>query len=416
MSSPEPPVQTSKASSKEIHNALMSFFKLESAGGILLFIAATAAIIIANTPLEPYYKLFLSTPVEIRIGSLEIAKPLLLWINDGLMAVFFFLVGLELKRELVEGELSDKRNIILPGAGAIGGMLVPALIYLYFNGADPVAAQGWAIPAATDIAFALGVLTLLGKRVPVSIKIFLTSLAIFDDIGAIIIIALFYTSKISLTALFVVAICIPVLALLNKKNVVSNSPYILIGVIMWIATLKSGVHATLAGVLLAMFIPMRSKENPKHSPLKSLEHDLHSVVAFFVLPVFAFANAGIHLANVTVDQMLHNVPIGIAMGLFIGKQIGIFGLCWLCIKMSWAKMPSGMSFLSLYGTAALCGIGFTMSLFVGSLAFEETGVNLLFDERLGIIIGSLLSGVVGYFVLKVALNKPAPLNEKQQHQ
>lgn len=379
---------------------------MESAGGILLFIAATAAIIIANTPLEPYYQLFLSTPVEVRVGALEIAKPLLLWINDGLMAVFFFLVGLELKRELVEGELSDKRNIILPGAGAIGGMLVPAAIYLYFNGADPVAAKGWAIPAATDIAFALGVLTLLGKRVPISIKIFLTSLAIFDDIGAIIIIALFYTSKISLLALIVVALCIPILAILNKRNVVSNSPYILIGIIMWIATLKSGVHATLAGVVLAMFIPMRSKDDPEHSPLKSLEHDLHSIVAFFVLPVFAFANAGISFANVTTEQMFHNVPIGIALGLFAGKQIGIFGLCWLCIKMNFAQLPKGMSWGGLYGTAALCGIGFTMSLFVGSLAFEETGVNLLFDERLGIIIGSLLSGIIGYLVLNATLKKP----------
>lgn len=392
--------------SNPLHSSITSFFKMESAGGILLFIAATAAIIVANTPLEPYYQLFLSTPVEVRVGALEIAKPLLLWINDGLMAVFFFLVGLELKRELVEGELSDKRNIILPGAGAIGGMLVPAAIYLYFNGADPVAAKGWAIPAATDIAFALGVLTLLGKRVPISIKIFLTSLAIFDDIGAIIIIALFYTSKISLLALVIVALCIPILALLNKRNVVSNSPYILIGIIMWIATLKSGVHATLAGVVLAMFIPMRSKTDPEHSPLKSLEHDLHSVVAFFVLPVFAFANAGISFASVTAEQMLHNVPIGIALGLFAGKQIGIFGLCWLCIKLNFAQLPKGMSWSGLYGTAALCGIGFTMSLFVGSLAFEETGVNLLFDERLGIIIGSLLSGIIGYLVLNAALKKP----------
>lgn len=410
MSTPnsDPVKAPNQAQSKEsLHSAALAFFKLESAGGILLFIAATAAIIIANSPLERFYQLFLSTPVEIRVGALEIAKPLLLWINDGLMAVFFFLVGLELKRELLEGELSDKRNIILPGAGAIGGMLFPAAIYLYFNGADPVAAKGWAIPAATDIAFALGVLTLLGKRVPISIKIFLTSLAIFDDIGAIIIIALFYTSKISIAALIVVALCIPVLVALNRKNVISHSPYILIGVIMWIATLKSGVHATLAGVILAMFIPMRSKTEPSISPLKSLEHDLHSIVAFFVLPVFAFANAGINLTSVTMDQMLHGVPIGIAMGLFVGKQVGIFGLCWLCIKLGWASLPKGMNWAALYGTSALCGIGFTMSLFVGSLAFEETGVNLLFDERLGIIVGSLLSGIVGYLVLNKTLNAPA---------
>ncbi|MDB2373115.1 Na+/H+ antiporter NhaA [Psychrosphaera haliotis] len=388
------------------NNFIVQFFKTESSGGILLFLAAILAIVCANTALVTYYEMLLSTPVEIRVGALQIAKPLLLWINDGLMAVFFFLVGLELKRELIEGELSDKRNIILPGVGAIGGMLVPALVYVYFNIDNEVALSGWAIPAATDIAFALGVLTLLGSRVPVALKVFLTSLAIFDDIGAILIIAFFYTSKISIGALIVVALCIPVLTYLNKKNVVSYSPYIFIGIIMWIATLKSGVHATLAGVLLAMFIPMRSKENPEFSPVKELEHDLHSVVAFFVLPVFAFANAGLNLTGVGFEQVLHPVPVGIALGLFVGKQVGIFGLCWLAIKMGLAKLPKGMNFAALYGTAALCGIGFTMSLFIGSLAFEETGVDLLFDERLGIIVGSVLSGIVGYLVLNKALKKP----------
>lgn len=387
------------------NNFINSFFKLESAGGILLVVSATLAIILANSFLEPYYQLLLSTPVEVRVGALEIAKPLLLWINDGLMAVFFFLVGLELKRELLEGELSDKRNIILPGVGAVGGMLVPALIYLYFNSHDPIAVKGWAIPAATDIAFALGVLSILGSRVPTSIKIFLTSLAIFDDIGAIIIIAFFYTSKISLTALVVVAFCIPVLFVLNKRNVISKSPYVLIGIIMWIATLKSGVHATLAGVVLAMFIPMRSKVNPDYSPLETMEHDLHSVVAFFVLPVFAFANAGISFAGITTQQMFHGVPIGIATGLFFGKQLGIFGFCWLFIKLKIAALPSSVSWSGLYGTAALCGIGFTMSLFISSLAFEETGVNALFDERLGIILGSLASGLVGYVILYFSLRR-----------
>ncbi len=391
---------------------IRNFLRLESSGGILLMIAAVAAIILSNTPLARYYDLLLSTPVEVRVGALEIAKPLLLWINDGLMAVFFFLVGLELKRELIEGELSDKRNIILPAVGAVGGMLIPALIYIYFNYNDPVAIKGWAIPAATDIAFALGVLTLLGSRVPISIKIFLTSLAIFDDIGAILIIAIFYTSKISLLSLVVVACCIPVLVLFNKKNIIRKSPYILIGIIMWIATLKSGVHATLAGVVLAMFIPIRSKTDPEISPLKSLEHDLHSVVAFFILPVFAFANAGINLSGVGMEQVLHGVPIGIAAGLFIGKQVGIFGLCWIAIKLGLTKLPKGMSWLSLYGTAALCGIGFTMSLFVGSLAFEETGVDLLFDERIGIIIGSLLSGLVGYLVLRISVNR-SRVNENE---
>jgi len=383
------------------------FFKLESSGGIILMFAALLAMVFANTPLQSYYALFLDTPVEVRIGALEIAKPLLLWINDGLMAVFFFLIGLELKREVLEGELSDKRNIILPGIGAIGGMAVPALIYLYFNFSDEIALKGWAIPAATDIAFALGVLSLLGPRVPVSIKIFLTSLAIFDDIGAILIIAVFYTAKISLTSLLVAAICIPLLAWLNKRNPESISLFMIIGVIMWVAMLKSGVHATLAGVLLAMFIPIKSKHDANHSPLKNLEHDLHFAVAFFVLPIFAFANAGINISDVGADQLLHGVPLGIALGLFFGKQIGVFGLCWLAIQLKLTSLPKNMTWSTLYGTAALCGIGFTMSLFVGSLAFEETGVNLFFDERLGIIIGSLASGIVGFFVLHWCLPKQA---------
>ncbi|WP_299072406.1 Na+/H+ antiporter NhaA [uncultured Paraglaciecola sp.] len=386
-----------------------SFLRLESAGGVLLFVSAVLAILVANSFLDPYYQLLLTTPVEVRIGALEIAKPLLLWVNDGLMAVFFFLVGLELKRELLEGELKNKKNIILPGVGAVGGMLVPALIYLYFNADNPVAAKGWAIPAATDIAFALGVLTLLGSRVPISIKIFLTSLAIFDDIGAILIIAFFYTSNISFEALCVVALCIPILFAMNRYNVISKSPYVLIGIIMWIATLKSGVHATLAGVVLAMFIPMRSKQKPEYSPLKTMEHDLHNVVAFFVLPVFAFTNAGINIQNVSLDQIMHGVPIGIALGLFFGKQVGIFGLCWLAIKLKITSLPKNMNWLSLYGTSALCGIGFTMSLFIGSLAFEETGVNVLFDERLGIILGSLLSGILGYLVLRVCFNSNKPV-------
>lgn len=381
-----------------------TFFKMESAGGILLFFAAVLAMLLANSALEPIYQLVLSTPVEVRVGALDIDKPLLLWINDGLMAVFFFLVGLELKRELAEGELSDRRNVILPGIGAVGGMAVPALIYAFFNYDDPEAINGWAIPAATDIAFALGVLTLLGSRVPTSIKIFLTSLAIFDDIGAIIIIAIFYTSQISFTALVVVACCIPPLFLLNRFNVVSKSPYMLIGIIMWIATLKSGVHATLAGVVLAMFIPMRCKADPDYSPVRGLEHDLHSVVAFFILPVFAFANAGLNLKGITTEQLFHGVPVGIALGLFIGKQLGIFGFCWLFIKMGVASLPRGMTWMGLYGTAALCGIGFTMSLFIGSLAFGDVA-DRMFDERLGIIFGSLCSGIVGYLILNASLKK-----------
>ena len=382
---------------------ISNFFKLESAGGIILIFAAAFAVLLANTPLQTYYALLLDTPIEIRVGALKIAKPLLLWINDGLMTVFFFMVGLELKRELLEGELSNKRNIILPAVGAIGGMVLPALIYIYLATGDPVALKGWAIPAVTDIAFALGILSLLGSRVPNSLKVFLTSVAIFDDIGAIFIIAFFYTANISLLALLVVACCIPILFLLNKRGVESKSIYLLVGVIMWVAMLKSGIHATLTGVILAMFIPSKSKTEPNYSPLKSLEQDLHTVVAFFVLPLFAFANAGISFANITSEQFFHPVPLGITLGLFIGKQVGVFGLCWLFIKLKITSLPTGMRWSSLYGTAILCGVGFTMALFIGSLAFEETGINLLFDERVGIILGSLASGILGYLILRASL-------------
>lgn len=379
---------------------IKNFFNMESSAGILLFISAVLALIIANTPLVSYYNLLLDTTVAIQVGALSVAKPLLLWINDGLMAVFFFLVGLELKRELVEGELADKKNIILPGIGALGGMFIPALVFFWFNKDDPMALQGWAIPAATDIAFALGVLKLLGPRVPTSLKIFLTSLAIFDDIGAILVIAFFYTSQISVMSLIIVAVCIPLLWLFNKKGIEATSIYILVGIVMWVAMLKSGVHATLTGVILAMFIPIRSKENPDHSPLKELEHDLHSAVAYVILPIFAFANSGINLSGVGFEQIMHPVPLGIALGLIVGKQVGIFGLCWIAIKLKWATLPEQSNWISLYGISALCGIGFTMSLFIGSLAYEETQFDLFFDERLGIIIGSVVSAIIGFFVLK----------------
>ena len=389
---------------KSNNSFFSNFLKQESAGGILLMASAALAIIIANTPLADLYNLLLDTPLHIKIGTLEIAKPLILWVNDGLMAVFFFLVGLELKREFLEGELKDKKNIILPGLGAVGGMAIPAIIYIVFNYGDSIALQGWAIPAATDIAFALGILSLLGSRVPVSLKIFLTSLAIFDDIGAIIIIALFYTSNISLPALIVALICIVVLYFLNKKGVSQKSIYILIGIIMWVALLKSGVHATLAGVLLAMFIPIKSGSPEDPSPLKTLEHDLHAAVAFIILPVFAFFNSGISFSGVGVDQIFHGVPVGIALGLFLGKQAGIFLFSWLGIILGLTNLPDKATWKSLYGIAVLCGIGFTMSLFIGSLAFEETGVNMMFDERIGIIIGSLLSGVLGYLILRYTLD------------
>lgn len=377
------------------------FFKLESAGGILLMVSTLLALIFANTPfLDSLYKLFIEIPVEVRIADLNIGKPLLLWINDGLMAIFFLLVGLELKREAMEGELSDPKNIILPGIGAFGGMAVPALIYVLFNWDDPRVIDGWAVPAATDIAFALGVLSLLGRSVPVALKVFLTSLAIFDDVGAIIIIAIFYTSKISFVSLVIVLVCIPILWMLNRYRVGPRAPYIVIGVIMWVAMLKSGVHATLTGVLLAMFIPMRLDDEKSSSPVKEIEHGLHPWVTFFVLPIFAFANSGIDVRSLTTDQVLHSAPVGIAAGLFIGKQLGIFTLCWLFIKLKWAQLPTNVTWLGLYGTSVLCGIGFTMSLFISSLAFEQTSTEVIFDERLGILVGSLASGLLGYWLIR----------------
>ncbi|MAV26919.1 MAG: Na+/H+ antiporter NhaA [Gammaproteobacteria bacterium] len=381
---------------------IFEFLEGESAGGLMLMGAAVAAMIMANTPLFPYYQLLTDTPFSIQIGDFTLGKPLLLWVNDGLMAIFFLLVGLELKRELIEGELSDPRQIVLPAVGAVGGMAIPAAVYLCFNYDDPLNSQGWAIPAATDIAFALGILTLMGSRVPTSLKVFLTSLAIFDDIGAIIIIALFYTDSISVLALAVALACIVMLAFLNIKRIDEASLYFVFGLVMWVAMLKSGVHATLAGVILAMFIPIKAKDDPDHSPLKELEHDLHPAVAFVILPIFAFFNAGINLSQ--VDLSLHPVTSGIVLGLFIGKQLGIFACCYLAIRLGFASLPKGVSMGSLYGAAALCGVGFTMSLFIGSLAFG--GVDTGFDERLGIIIGSLLSGTLGYAILATTLKKP----------
>lgn len=386
-------------------SSLARFLRQESAAGIILVCAAILALILANTPLRVFYEMLVDTPVQVRVGDLDIAKPLLLWVNDGLMALFFLLVGLELKREYLAGELSKPKNIVLPALGAVGGMGVPALIYLWLNANDPVASQGWAIPAATDIAFALGILSLLGPRVPTSLKVFLTSLAIFDDLGAILIIAFFFTSKISMTALIVAGSCLLVLFILNRRGVADKSPYLVIGLVMWVALLKSGVHATLAGVMLAMFIPMRDPKQPKVSPLKELEKDLHAAVAFVILPFFAFCNAGIDFQGVGKEDFLNGVTLGSGLGLFVGKQIGIMLLCWLGIRFRVATLPEGSNWMSLYGTAVLCGVGFTMSLFIGSLAFEETGANLIVDERIGILIGSFLSGILGYLILRRSLPK-----------
>jgi len=380
---------------------IKAFFEFEAAGGIVLALAAVAAMIIANSPLNVWYESFIHAPVAIQIGDFTIAKDAHHWINDGLMAIFFFLVGLELKREVLIGELSNVKQIILPAGAALGGMIMPAAVYILFNLNEPEYWKGWAIPAATDIAFALGILSLLGSRVPNSLKVFLVSIAIFDDIGAILIIALFYTSELSLESLAVAGLCLPFLYLLNRRNVTNITPYLLIGIVMWIAVLKSGIHATLAGVVLALFIPMFDRTDPEHSPLEELEHDLHNSVAFGILPIFAFANSGISLEGAGLAELFHSVPLGIAAGLFIGKQVGVMVMCWLIFKLGLSTMPKGMDYKQIYGAALLCGVGFTMSLFIGGLAFA--GDTTMFDERLGIIMGSIVSGIAGYIMLKVSL-------------
>jgi len=388
-----------------LKNSLLGFFRHESSTGILLMLMTLVAMAVANSPLKGYYDAFLNTPVAVVIGHLTIAKPLLLWVNDGLMAVFFFMVGLEIKREAVEGELQDPRKVAVPALAAVGGMLVPALFYVAFNWGNEGAIKGWAIPSATDIAFALGILSLLGRRVPAVLKLFLLTLAIIDDLGAIVIIALFYTSGLSWLALSVVAATIAILWWMNRSGVTNNTAYILIGIVMWVATLKSGVHATLAGVILGLFIPIRNNEESFHA----LEHSLHVPVNHVILPLFAFVNTGIDFASVTLRDFVDSVTIGIALGLFAGKQLGIFLFSWLAIRLGLGRLPEGVDWKMLYGVAILGGVGFTMSLFIGSLAFECAGDQCfnIADERVGILIGSLLSGVAGYLYLRMVTNVPA---------
>ncbi|TXH69160.1 MAG: Na+/H+ antiporter NhaA [Thiothrix sp.] len=383
---------------------IQRFLALESASGILLVIAAILAMIAVNSPLQDWYHTLLNTPVIVKVGALEIAKPLLLWVNDGLMALFFLTVGLEIKREVLQGELADRSKAALPIVAAIGGMLVPALVYSLINYQDPAAMRGWAIPTATDIAFALGVLSLLGKRVPVSLKLFLLTLAIVDDLGAIVVIAIFYTVKLSAVSLSIAAAALVILFIMNRRGVLSLSPYLLVGFVMWVAVLKSGVHATLAGVLLAFFIPLRAPEGRDHTLAEGLEHDLHSSVAYIILPLFAFMNTGVSLAGLSINSILEPIPLGIALGLLIGKQLGIFGACWLAIKLKLAQMPSGIGWWELYAVSLLGGIGFTMSLFISSLAFEGAGI--VTNDRLGILVGSIISALLGYLLLKWRLAKP----------
>ncbi len=392
---------------KPLTEAIREFFRLEAASGVLLLIAALLALALANSSAAAYYDLFLRIPVEVRAGTFQISKPLLLWINDGLMAVFFFLVGLELKREFLEGELSEPSQRILPAFGAAGGMAVPAFVYWLFNHADPVALQGWAIPAATDIAFAMGVLALLGKRVPVSLKVFLLTLAILDDLGAIVIIAIFYTGKLSIGAFSVAAVALGMLALLSRRGVTAIPAYLLVGLVLWVAVLKSGVHATLAGVALAFFIPIRGSDKQAPSPLRQLEHDLHPAVAYVILPLFAFANAGVSLDGVTLATLAQPVPLGIALGLLLGKTVGVFGAAAIAVRLGLARLPEGAGWMPMLGTAVLCGVGFTMSLFIASLAFEDAPAAFATQTRLGILCGSLAAGAVGYAILRFTLGKKA---------
>ncbi len=385
-------------------NIIRQFLRLEAAGGILLIIAAAFAMLLANSSFSALYENFLNIPVAIKFAELDINKPLLLWINDGLMAVFFLVIGLEVKRELMEGSLASRDKAVFPAIAALGGMLAPALVYLAFNGSDPIAREGWAIPAATDIAFALGVMALLGNRVPTNLKVFLLALAIIDDLGVIVIIALFYTSQLSITALLVASAAIAALAYLNWRGVGKIAPYLIIGAILWVSVLKSGVHATLAGVIIGLFIPLRASNN--REPSNKLEHGLHPWVAYLILPLFAFANAGISLDGVSVEKMTSMLPLGIAMGLMVGKPLGIFTISWLAVKSGIARLPEGIDFRHIFAVSVLCGIGFTMSIFISSLAFENAGADFDTYSRIGILLGSTVAAVLGYLSLRAVLKKP----------
>ncbi|MDL5025919.1 Na+/H+ antiporter NhaA [Vibrio gigantis] len=377
-------------------DVIRDFFKLESAGGIILVIAAAIAMFVANSPLNEMYQGVLHSYVL----GMSVSH----WINDGLMAVFFLLIGLEVKRELLEGALKSKETAIFPAIAAVGGMLAPALIYVLFNSSNPEALQGWAIPAATDIAFALGIMALLGNRVPVSLKVFLLALAIIDDLGVVVIIALFYSGDLSTLALTVGFIATGVLFMLNNKHVTKLSVYLIVGAILWFAVLKSGVHATLAGVVIGFAIPLKGNKG-EHSPLKHLEHALHPYVAFAILPIFAFANAGISLEGISLSNLTGMLPLGIAMGLLVGKPLGIFLFSWGAVKTGVAKLPEGVNFMNIFAVSVLCGIGFTMSIFISSLAFGPTNADFDTLARLGILMGSTTAAILGYFLLSISLPK-----------
>lgn len=385
---------------KKTMTFITNFFKSKTAPGILLCFAALLAMGLENSPLNGFYDVFKNIPVVFQAGGFLIDKPLLLWINDGLMAIFFLLIGLEIKRELMEGHLSTRAQITLPAIAALGGLAFPAMIYAYINWGNMDTIQGWAIPAATDIAFALGVLMLLGNRVPASLKVCLVAIAIIDDLAAIIIIAIFYTAETSVISLGLAGLGLFAAFIMNKRGVTSLGPYILMGLFIWACVLKSGVHATLAGVALGLIIPLNAKNQYGQSPLKELEHTLHPFVAFFVLPIFAFANAGVSLAGLSVATFLQPITLGIMLGLFVGKQIGVMGLTFVATQLKLCRLPGDVTWMQFYGMALLTGIGFTMSLFIGTLAFSD--VEYASAVRLGVLSGSFLSGVLGVIVLLAA--------------
>ena len=386
-----------------LKDSLLHFFKEESSTGKLLLIAVLMAMIMANSSFAWIYQYLTDMRVTVTIDTFTVDKPLLLWINDGLMGFFFFMVGLEIKREAVEGSLKEKQRIVLPIFAAFGGMLVPALIYTLFNWDGGRAIEGWGIPVATDIAFALGILSLFGRRVPYELKIFLLALAIFDDVGAIIIIALYYSHELIPTAFGIATFMVALLILINRCCIVNNSVYIFLGLLLWLALLKSGVHATLGGIIIGLSIPIKNNEKS----FNELQSSLHAPVNFIILPLFAFVNSGIALGSLTISDLTDNVTLGIIMGLLFGKQIGIFVFSWIAVKSGLGRLPDGVNWAQIYAIAVLSGVGFTMSLFIGSLAFQCSGGACydIADDRLGILIGSLLSGIAGYFLLKHQLKE-----------
>ena len=397
-----------------------AFLRTEAAGGIVLMLASLLAFIIANSPLSYYYNYFFSE-VDFRIGFSDLGdydfilrKPLILWINDGLMAIFFFLVSLEIKRAVFEGALSSFQKVSLPALAAFGGIAAPALIYAFFNMGSPETQHGWAIPAATDIAFALGVLALLGSRAPLQLKVLLTAIAVIDDLAAIIIIALFYSGHIYMEAIVGGAVIFGLLFALNRFNVTKIGPYIVLAIILWLAVLKSGVHATLAGVIVAFFIPLHDKENPEITPCHSIEKSLHPWVAFLILPLFGFANAGVSLEGLGLEVLTNPVTLGIALGLLIGKQLGVFSFIWLAVKLGISKMPDSLNWRHIYALSLLCGIGFTMSLFIGGLALN--GREMQASVRLGVLIGSIGSATLAYIVLRIGKNPSQESLQEKPHQ